>query len=463
MTEPEIRYCTTSDGVNIAYAIVGAGPPIVRVSQFPSHISREHTIPLWSFVERLSGQRSVIVYDSRGAGLSQRDALDFSLEARLRDLEAVVDAVQLDRFDLIANFHAGMGAISYAALHAERVSRMALLNPCARGEDLYRMSDAIRVYDALGTVTQEQWEFVTDTMASNMGRLPDPDVSGRVAEFIRASITPEALLAFRDENRRTDVTDILGQVAVPTLVTHRAGSEIPQVLCQRVAAGIPGARFFVESVDIAEPAWLSISDRVEVEVARFFGLDAMEPAIPSGPASVSARGGLQTVLFTDIVGHTEMMQRLGDDKGRDVLREHERITRETLKEYSGAEVKTMGDGFMASFGSVTKAMDCAIALQRAFARSDPSPSPSPTGGGEHLAIRIGLNAGEPIEEDGDLFGSTVILASRIAAQAGAGEILIPEPLRHLLSGKSYVYADRGETALKGFEDAARLYEVRWQV
>jgi class 3 adenylate cyclase len=151
-----------------------------------------------------------------------------------------------------------------------------------------------------------------------------------------------------------------------------------------------------------------------------------------------------------------MMRRLGDDRGREVLREHERITRDLLKEYGGAEVKTMGDGFMASFASVTKAMDCAIALQRAF-----NQSPSPLVG-EGLGVRAGLNAGEPIEEDGDLFGSTVIMASRVAAKAGAGEILIPEPLRHLLTGKSYVYADRGETMLKGFEDAVRLYEVRWR-
>ena len=134
------------------------------------------------------------------------------------------------------------------------------------------------------------------------------------------------------------------------------------------------------------------------------------------------------MLFTDIVGHTEMMQRLGDAKGRDVLREHERITRETLKAHGGAEVKTMGDGFMASFGSVTSAMECAIALQRAFAAHTES-MPEP------LHVRVGLNAGEPIEEDGDLFGATVILASRIAAKAGAGEILVPDTVRGLLSGK----------------------------
>ena len=113
----------------------------------------------------------------------------------------------------------------------------------------------------------------------------------------------------------------------------------------------------------------------------------------------------------------------------------------------------MGDGFMATFASVTGAMDCAIDLQRAFAAHTES-MPEP------LHVRVGLNTGEPIEEDGDLFGSTVIMASRIAAKAGAGEILIPEPLRHLLTGKSYVYADRGETMLKGFEDAVREHKLK---
>jgi adenylate cyclase len=140
-----------------------------------------------------------------------------------------------------------------------------------------------------------------------------------------------------------------------------------------------------------------------------------------------------------------------------LLREHERITRETLKEYAGAEVKTMGDGFMASFGSVTKAVECAIALQRAFQDANVGAH-----GHAPLRIRVGLNAGEPIAEEGDLFGSTVILAARIAAQAGAGEILIPEPVRHLLSGKAFLFSDRGDVALKGFDDALRLYAVRWR-
>jgi class 3 adenylate cyclase len=162
--------------------------------------------------------------------------------------------------------------------------------------------------------------------------------------------------------------------------------------------------------------------------------------------------GVRTILFTDLVGHTEMMHRLGDAQGRDVLREHERITRETLRAYGGDEIKTDGDSFMISFGSVTSAVECAVALQRAFAARE----------GEPLRVRMGLNAGEPIEDGGDLFGATVILASRIKEQAGAGEILIPETVRGLLSGKNFLFADRGEFLPKGFDDAVRLFEVRWR-
>jgi class 3 adenylate cyclase len=164
------------------------------------------------------------------------------------------------------------------------------------------------------------------------------------------------------------------------------------------------------------------------------------------------RSPFRTILFTDLVGHAEMMSRLGDAKGRDVLREHERITRDVLKANGGAEVKTMGDGFMASFGSVTKAVECAVALQRAFAERE----------GEPLNARVGLNAGEPIEEDGDLFGATVILASRIAAKAVGGEILVADTVRGLCSGKGFLFSDRGEFVAKGFEEPVRVYEVSWR-
>jgi class 3 adenylate cyclase len=250
------------------------------------------------------------------------------------------------------------------------------------------------------------------------------------------------MLAFRDANRRIDVTGDVRGVVSPTLVVSESASEARIEDARALVSTIPDARLLRTRIQ-----WDSLPPEAIDVILEFLGGTSAGQLSPPRAAS-----GVRTVLFTDLVGHTEMMRRLGDERGRAVLRTHERITRDVLRQHAGTEVKTMGDGFMASFTSATKAMDCAIALQRAFAAHE----------GEPLDVRVGLNAGEPIEEDGDLFGSAVIMASRTAAAAGAGEILIPEPLRHLLTGKSYVYADRGETMLKGFEDAVRLYEVRWR-
>jgi class 3 adenylate cyclase len=161
------------------------------------------------------------------------------------------------------------------------------------------------------------------------------------------------------------------------------------------------------------------------------------------------------VLFTDLADHTAMMQRLGDQKGREVLREHERITREVLARHGGAEVKAMGDGFMASFGSAQSALGCAIGLQQAFAVS------GVLAGHEEVRLHIGVNAGEPIEEEDDLFGASVILASRVASKARGGQILVTNVVRELVAGKGFVFADAGEFEMKGFEEPVRLYEVSW--
>jgi len=182
-------------------------------------------------------------------------------------------------------------------------------------------------------------------------------------------------------------------------------------------------------------------------------LDEGEPA-PAG-AGPHAAGGLCTILFTDVEGSTALTERLGDAKAREVLRNHERIVREALRAHGGAEVKAMGDGFMASFSSATRALECAIAMQRAFAHHNET-------AGETISVRIGLNAGEPIAEGADLFGTAVILAARIAAQAQGGEILVANVVKELAAGKRFLFADRGEVALRGFEGPVRLYEMRWQ-
>jgi class 3 adenylate cyclase len=275
---------------------------------------------------------------------------------------------------------------------------------------------------------------------------------------MRQCVTAEAGRAILDALLEFDVTAVLSQVRSPTLILHRRqtsalgarGVEVARGLASR----IPDARLVLLEGESGAP-YLGDVEAVATAIDEF--LSEGEKAAPA-PAEAAAPGGFRTVLFTDIVGHTAIMRRLGDEKGREVLREHERITREALKQHGGTEVKTMGDGFLASFSSVTRAVECAIALQQAFAahnaaQAEPVEAP--------IRVRIGLSAGEPIEEEGDIFGETVILAARVAAKAEGGEILASLAVRELCAGKGFLFSDRGDVALRGFEDPVRLYEVRW--
>jgi class 3 adenylate cyclase len=449
--QPQIRYAQTSDGVSIAYCVEGEGAPIVVCPHLFESFSLEYLFPdLHKIRRELSAGHRVVRYDLRGTGLSQRDPQDVSHSALVRDLEAVVEASGTSRFALIASGFSGAVGIDYASRHADLVDRLVLWGAEPRFAD-EMPAGALQDW---AEFARTNWRMAAQALADHdpgtRSELPNSDVIG-FGKMLHESMTGDmAARMMLQQLQTSDVRALLPTVKVPTLVVEREPS---MQRGQAVAASIPGAQFFVRRGGAS--SFVFEHSRPAVEAIRSFLGDTDDLVT----ASTDVVPGVRTILFTDLVGHTEMMRRLGDERGREVLREHERITRELLKQHGGAEVKTMGDGFMASFASVTKAMDCAIALQRAFEAwnaSERAQQAAP------LQVRVGLNAGEPIEEDGDLFGSTVIMASRIAAQAGAGEILIPEPLRHLLTGKSYVYGDRGEKMLKGFEDAVRLYEVRWR-
>jgi class 3 adenylate cyclase/pimeloyl-ACP methyl ester carboxylesterase len=439
--KPQIRYAKTSDGVKIAYTVVGQGVPVVF--SFPvSHLIYYWESPVWqSWLEAMAGRFQFVMFDARGNGLSQR-GLALTPEAMALDLQAVVEQLGLENFFVFAASGQGHGAVQYAVSHPEQVAGLILWASFVNGESLERIM--------LVDVASRDWDLFLRSVAQGMNWLEPREVRSYV-ELLKKCSNQADYLEFFEASLASDIGPLITNMRTPVLVLHpRELDIVPVDLAMELASMLPNAQLvllegprFIPVAELVEPAVNAISEFIEGITGK------------TEPASDPTPGGFRTVLFTDIVGHTEMMQRLGDAKGRDVLREQERITRETLKSHGGAEVKTMGDGFMASFGSVTSAMDCAIALQRAFAAHTES-MPEP------LHVRVGLNAGEPIEEDGDLFGSTVILASRIAAKAGAGEILIPEPVRHLLSGKTFVFSDKGEHEMKGFDDAVRLYEVRWR-
>jgi len=444
--EPRIQYAKTSDGVSIAYSVVGSGPPLVRVTPgLWNHVEAWWRIaPFRKMAERLAETYTFINYDARGTGLSQRGSEDFRMEARLLDLEAVVAALDIGRCAMVSQTHGCLTAVAYAVHHPERVAKLALINPFARGADRQQLP-LIRAREGYRAMAEEVWPQYRMDVAMSMVDNSDAELARQVAEVMAEAMTPATLRLVGQQGVDIDISDLLPRVNVPTLILVGRNRPLAE-LSREVAARIPGAR--ATSVDGPLFPWLP--DSAVAALEAFLAEDREAQPAPAQPS-----GGLVTILFTDIVGHTEMMQRLGDERGRTVLREHERITREALSAHGGAEVKTDGDSFMASFASVSPAVECAVALQRAFAQHSETT-------GEPIVVRMGLNVGEPIEEDGDFFGSAVILGARIKDQAGGGEILVPEAVRHLLSGKPFLFADRGVVDLKGFDEAVRLYEVRWR-
>jgi class 3 adenylate cyclase len=449
--EPRIQYARTADGVSIAFYTLGDGMPLVYLPNIPlGHIQMEWQFPeSRRWYERLAEKRKLVRYDGRGWGLSERDVTDYSLDVLMLDLEAVVDRLSLERFALLGVLQMGPVAIAYAARNPERVSHLVLWCSWARASVFYT-SPRLR---ALRELLEKDWELYTETAGHVLLGWSQGSPAHRAAELYRESVTRQALRATVAALREFDVTDLLPRVRAPTLVVHRRGVRLFDVdVASHLASHIPDARLLLQQGDILSP-WLGDMEAVASVIDEFLGEGEQAPAARAAPSREP--GGLVTILFTDVEGSTALTQRLGDARARDVLREHERIVREALQAHGGAEVKALGDGFMASFGSATRALECAIAMQRAFAAHSESAK-------EPIRVRVGLNAGEPIAEAEDLFGTAVNLAARIAAQAQGGEIMASDVVRQLVAGKGFLFADRGEVALRGFEDPVRLYEVRWR-
>jgi class 3 adenylate cyclase len=447
--EPRIQYTQTEDGVSIAFWTLGEGMPFVHMPRHPfSHVELEWQFPeMRRWYERLAQKRMLVRYDGRGSGLSQRNVTDYSLDALVLDLGAVVDHLGLEAFALLGHMRTGPVAIAYAARHPERVSHLLLWCAQARTSDVLQSPQA----EGLVALMDQDWGLFTETAAHVVMGWSEGEPARRFAAYMRESITQEEVRAAYASILQFDVTALLPQVRSPTLVLQRRQVAYPQVhIASGLASRIPDARLaLLEGTSLAP--YLGDAEAVASAIDEFLS-EGEEAVVGAEPP---AAGAFRTILFTDVEGSTGLTQRLGDAKAREVLRAHERIVREALQAHGGSEVKALGDGFMASFSSATRALECAIAMQRAFAAHSES-------AGEPIRVRIGLNAGEPIAEEKDLFGTAVNMAARIAARAEGGEILASDVVRQLVAGKGFRFADRGEVALRGFEDPVRLHEVRWE-
>jgi class 3 adenylate cyclase len=442
--DSHVQYARAKDGVNIACLALGEGLPVVQTPAVPySQVQLLDQMPedqRWQ--ELMAGQLKLYRYDSRGTGLSDRDVDDFSLDAMVSDLEAVVDRMGLDRFAIWAFVTSGPVAITYAARHPERVSHLMLWSTWASSADITRLPQA----QAFIALVDTDWDLFTQTSAHAFFGWSTGDVSRRAAAFIRQSISQEKAKAIIGALTEWDASPMLSQITAPTLIYQAKEAPIPDVSTARsLAAGIPNARLVL--IDGPVGGWTLHEDVMDA-TWDFLGIQ--------GPPSPAAErpGTVATVLFTDVVSSTALTQRVGDARAQELLRRHDAAVRDALGASGGTEIKHTGDGIMASFASASAAIECAIAIQRAIAAGDE--------GEDGLDVRVGLNAGEPIAEGSDLFGTAVQLARRICDEAGGDEILVSDVVRQLAAGKTFSFEDRGERALKGIAEPHRLFAVKWR-
>ncbi|MCH7697952.1 MAG: adenylate/guanylate cyclase domain-containing protein [Chloroflexi bacterium] len=449
--EPRIQYAKTEDGVSIAYWTLGEGPPLVLLPEGFCHTQLEWQIPeIRGWYERLAQTRQLIRYDSRGFGLSQREVADLPADWLRLDLEAVVGRLELERFALFAPVHAGPAAIMYTVEHQERVSHLVLWCAYARGTDLGRSSEV----QATRAMIDKDWNTYAEAQARLVYGWSAGKEAQRFAALIRESATPEIVLMGLRVVSEADVTGLLSEVRSPTLVLHRRQTSFLSVdVARSLASRIPQAILAVLEGASGMP-FLGDTQAVLDAISDFLDEAGEEAAAP-------ATGGFATILFTDMESSTALTERLGDAKAQEVRRTHNDIVRSALAANGGSEIKHTGDGIMASFATASSALDCAIGIQRGVAAHREEHPDSP------LGVYVGLNAGEPIAEDDpdgrvDLFGTSVNLAKRICDHAEPGQIVAADVVRQLAAGKQFLFADLGETELRGFEDPVKLWELRWQ-
>ena len=450
--EQQIRFCTTSDGVRIAYATIGEGPPLIQIPGWVSHLEVTwENAQFRNWYQELAQHFLVVRYDKRGTGLSDRGVSDFSIDTRVLDLEAVVDHLKLRRCALWGLSEGGPVAIAYAARQPRRVSRLILYGTFARMNPTPEQQETI---DALVALVRAEWGLGSRTLSDLFMPGGSPEEVQGFVKLQQEGATSADAAAMLKANVETDVFDLLPQVRAPTLVLHVKGDlVVPFELGRELAGSIANARLMPIEGNRHVP---DEEGRLQMQQAMLDFLQEDEhekdKEEPSAPAAKAPAGPL-TILFTDMESSTVLTQRLGDAKAQELVRAHNTIVRDALSAHAGSEIKHTGDGIMASFAAASTALNCAIAIQRGVEEArDDTP----------FRVRIGLNAGEPVAEENDLFGTAVQLASRICDQAEPAQILASDVVRQLVAGKGFLFSDRGDIALRGFEDPVKLWEVRWR-
>ena len=438
--EPEIRFCTSGDGVRVAYATVGQGRPLVMLLGWGTNFEVEWKDPeARAWTEQLAAKHRIVRCERRGGLAPVAAAVDLSIEAQTGDLAAVADHADLERFDLCGAYDAAGVAVAYAAAHPDRIARLVFWAPFARGSDVSQEG----ALDGLARLWTDNWQLARRSWAGLVFPDASPERGRWYSELIKASFTPAIAAEYMRFIRDLDIAALLERVQAPVLVLARDHDRVVAPAASRaVAAMLPNATFASLPGDEAYPPF---GDRSYLETMdRFLGDDARRgTALP-----ISA--GTAVILFVDIADSTAQTERMGDAAFREKARALDTALRAAVREHGGSviEAKTLGDGILATFAAASHAVAGALACAAA-------------GEGQGMPVHVGLHAGDVIREDENVFGGAVNIAARISALSAAGEVLVSRTVADLARTSAGVaFEDRGEHALKGVGEAVRVYAVR---
>jgi class 3 adenylate cyclase len=438
---PEINYARSADGVHVAYQVLGDGPPdVVYANSFMSHIEVSWDYPpAVRFYERIAAFSRLVLFDRRGTGLSDPIVEHFTMEDRTDDIRAVLDAVDIDRAVLLGSSEGAMACVYFAALHPARVSALILFSPFIAGltDDEYSWAWTQESVDVLFGGLENAWATGAGVELTNPSLVDDADARAWYARYFRLSASPSLVRTLMRHNLEVDIRDVLPAIGVPTLVLHRTDETWLDVGYGRYAASkIPGARL-VELAGTDHYIWEQNSDVVAEEIEEF---------LTGVRRSRGPERSLKTVVFTDIVGSTERAREVGDERWRKLLDRHEAALQRQIARFEGQLVKTTGDGALALFDGPARAIRCGLAVREAMR-------------GLGLEVRAGVHTGEVELRGDDVGGIAVHIAARVAASAGAGEVLVSRTVADLIAGSDVQLTDRGEYELKGIAERWRLFAV----
>ncbi|MBI2782435.1 MAG: adenylate/guanylate cyclase domain-containing protein [Chloroflexi bacterium] len=449
MAVPDTKYVITSDGVHLAYQVVGDGPVDVAVGfhYFGSNVDLIWDEPDWRpFLVAFADFSRMIVHDRRGLGVSSRNVPPPNLETQVSDLLTVLDAAGSQRPILVSGGLSSAVHVLFAAMHPDRVSGLIWSNPTARaawapdypwGETNDEYLESLgRRPGSWGTFAQAQ--AIADMRArERLGLRHDaeaphqrPELVNNYARIIRNSASPDVATEIYRINYETDIRAALPLVQAPVSLITGTDDEVDET--RYVASLLPNATVHV----IDGRAGLALEPLLRV----FHKMTGVTGSVSS------IETVLATVLFTDIVGSTAQQAALGDRAWKDLVERHHHIVRSALLRWRGTERDTAGDGFFATVDGAARAIRCAQEIAEAVREIG-------------LTIRAGVHVGECEIIDGGVGGITVTIGARIAARAGASEVLISQTVKDLVAGSGFGYEDTGEHELKGVPGLWRIWSV----